>query len=57
MTKRQAQLACAKWLAGCLEAGWAKSDLDELEHIWWRHHDEHGNLRRTRGEQAPQEKP
>lgn len=35
--KRQIE-ACANWLAYCLSIGWKKSDLDELERIWWKYH-------------------
>jgi hypothetical protein len=36
--------ACAIWLAECLKLGWAKSDLDYLEQVWWTYHDDNGNL-------------
>jgi hypothetical protein len=36
---------CAKWLAYCLKIGWGKEQLDRLEAIWWRYHDENGNLK------------
>lgn len=29
---------CAQWLAYCLSIGWDKSDLDELQRIWWQYH-------------------
>ena len=44
MTKKDAIIACARWLQACLELGWDQSDLDFLERLWWQHHDEHGNL-------------
>lgn len=30
---------CAEWLMYCLEIGWAKADLDELESAWLLCHD------------------
>lgn len=30
---------CAEWLMYCLEIGWPKADLDELELAWWQCHD------------------
>jgi hypothetical protein len=41
---RKAIEACAAWLAYCLKIGWKKSSLDELETLWWTHHDDHGKL-------------
>lgn len=36
---------CAEWLTYCLEIGWPKADLDELESAWWQCHDTStGNL-------------
>lgn len=35
---------CAKWLAYCLEIGWQKSDLEDLEKIWWKFRDKNGKL-------------
>ncbi|MBA7658075.1 hypothetical protein ES703_66023 [subsurface metagenome] len=29
---------CAAWLAACLEIGWSKSDLDDLENLFWKYH-------------------
>lgn len=46
MTKKQAIVKKAEWLAYCLEIGFPKSDLDELDAIWDRFKDEHGNLRK-----------
>lgn len=36
---------CAEWLGICLSLGWAQSDLGWLEALWWKHHDEHGQLK------------
>lgn len=44
MRHRDAVKECAKWLAYCLSAGWRRSDLVDLESIWWRYHDKNGNL-------------
>ncbi len=54
MTERTkaAQRSCAEWLVGCLNDGWQKSDLDLLEDIWWRHHDERSNIIAALGEGA-----
>lgn len=41
---RKAQRKCFDFLSLCREFGWAKSDLDWLENLWWKYHDEHGNL-------------
>lgn len=27
---------CAEWLRFCLSIGWAKSDLDALERVFWQ---------------------
>lgn len=32
------QYACAKWLRYCLSIGWNRSDLEELERIFWQYH-------------------
>lgn len=38
---------CAEWLAYCLEIGFSKEQLDELESIWWKHKDGYGNLKQN----------
>ena len=43
-TERAAR-ACAEWLAFCVRIGWRRDRLDALEAIWWRWHDERGELR------------
>lgn len=40
----KARMACAKWLADCVSNGWEREQLDELERIWWLHHDDMGKL-------------
>lgn len=35
---------CAEWLSWCLRNGWPKTTLDDLESLWWKYHDERGNL-------------
>jgi hypothetical protein len=37
MKSKRAITKCAKWLAYCLEIGWDKKDLPELEKLWWKH--------------------
>jgi hypothetical protein len=36
---------CADWLLLCLSYGWGEEQLDELEKLWWEHHDGKGNLK------------
>ncbi len=36
--------ACAEWLAYCLQIGWTRSQLSDLEGLWWKYHDERGKL-------------
>jgi hypothetical protein len=42
MNTKQAIEACARWLGYCLELGWSKNQLDALEELWWKYHDERG---------------
>lgn len=42
---RSALMKCAEWLVFCLSIGWPKSDLDDLEKLWWKGHDWRGRLR------------
>ena len=42
-TKRAIQ-ACGEWLVACLRLGYSQNDLDALEVIWWKHHDDTGKL-------------
>ena len=41
---RKAILACARWLSYCIEIGWEKNELDDLEALWWKYHDDQGHL-------------
>ena len=41
---RNALRACAFWLAFCLSIGWSRDSLDDLESLWWMHHDRTGRL-------------
>jgi hypothetical protein len=41
---KKAIMACANWLSSCLKDGWSKSDLDRLEALWWKWHDDDGRL-------------
>jgi hypothetical protein len=40
----RALLACAEWLSWCLDQGWHRSQIDNLESLWWRYHDDRGRL-------------
>lgn len=44
MRKDEALKNCARWLAFCRQIGWPQEDLDRLEGLWWKYHDENGNL-------------
>lgn len=35
---RKAILMCANWLSYCLSIGWSKSDIPQLEKLWWKGH-------------------
>ena len=37
---------CAEFLYACRGFGWAASDLDALEALWWRYHNDRGELTR-----------
>jgi hypothetical protein len=41
---------CGQWLATCLELGWSQRELDDLERLWWKYRDRHGNLKSQFGE-------
>lgn len=43
MSKNKVLLKKAKWLAYCLEIGWDKELLPELERIWDSYYDKFGN--------------
>lgn len=40
----KARKACLYWLHFCLSIGWSRDVLDDLEALWWKHHDRHGRL-------------
>lgn len=42
--QKKAIQVCAVWLQYCLRLGWSKDSLDALETLWWKYHDENGNL-------------
>lgn len=44
MRTQKANKACAKWLSYCLSIGWSEDELDALERLWWKYHDDFGNL-------------
>ena len=35
---------CAFWLQHCLKLGWKKTELDALEALWWKYHNDKGEL-------------
>lgn len=41
---KQAVVLCGQALARCLQLGWEKDSLNDLEIIWWSCHDRHGNV-------------
>lgn len=41
---QKAVIACGYWLSECLRLGWRREDLDFLEALWWKHHDDQGRL-------------
>jgi hypothetical protein len=47
MKTQRALKACAIWLAYCVQIGWAKEKLDELEALWWKFHDDQGRITST----------
>ena len=54
MAKRtKVLMECAEWLSTCLKLGWAKTDLDALEALWWKYHDDNGGITVA----APKEEP
>lgn len=36
--------ACAEWLSYCLKIGWKRDQLDALQAVWWKYHDDEGHL-------------
>ena len=45
MSKADGARKYGEWLAECLRLGWSRDDLDALEALWWKYHDEDGRLR------------
>ncbi len=43
MKTEKAIKKCALWLSKCLEIGWDKSALNELEKLWWKYHNPNGS--------------
>lgn len=35
---------CAEWLTWCRENGWPRESTGRLADIWWKFHDDQGNL-------------
>jgi hypothetical protein len=46
MTRTQALMECARWLAACKQDGWPLDSIPALERVWWAWHDEFGALRK-----------
>lgn len=40
----RASMECLRWLHTCILLGWKKTDLDFLEALWWKYHDNTGKL-------------
>ena len=37
--------AAVQWIGWCKNNGWDEQTLPALEALWWKHHDENGNLK------------
>ena len=37
--------AAVQWIEWCKNNGWDEQTLPALEALWWKHHDENGNLK------------
>jgi hypothetical protein len=48
MRSKEAIRKCAEWLAYCLSIGFDKASLKELESLWWKYHDNKGNLKKLK---------
>lgn len=44
MRTQRAIRECVEWLHYCLSIGWNKSQLNALEALWWKYHDNYGRL-------------
>lgn len=53
MTKQRALMKRAEWLAYCLEIGFTKDQLPELEKVWDTYKDEYGNMRPVQPKPQP----
>lgn len=45
MATQKAIRECAEAMAKCLELGWSRAALDELEKLWWQCHLRNGELK------------
>jgi len=45
MPSTKALMACARWLIACRSFGWPASSIKFLDELWWKYHDDHGNLK------------
>lgn len=53
MTKQRALMKRAEWLAYCLEIGFTKDQLPDLEKVWDTYKDEYGNMRPVQPKPQP----
>lgn len=44
--------ACMTWIAYCVRIGFDKSAVSELEVLWWKYHDENGNLIKSKADET-----
>lgn len=42
---------CAYWMTACLDFGWPKESLDDMQSLWWKYHNEKGELIKTSKEE------
>jgi hypothetical protein len=46
--------ACSKWLDTCRELGWRREDMPFLCDLWWKYHDDDGQLYPSGQSRPPQ---
>lgn len=44
MKTNKAIINCFKWIQYCISIGWSLDDVNGLEKLWWKYHDDYGNL-------------
>lgn len=47
MKTKRGIMKCAQWLVYCLSIGYSKSDLKELEKLFWKYKDGNGDLKKS----------